>query len=436
MEFLGLKVFEYRRLPSPDCYNKFFNPNVCHVCKGLDCRLSCDKCRLVSYCGKTHKEKHQKEHEDICIIVARYFDTRPQSNARKFTDWHQWIKSRKEIMKSIEQYVGRPLEMYVKQMIMWTKTCIVCYQQNKLGTCKCLSVNYCQEHKDAFKAEHNEDRCKQLTVLLNINIHAIYMEITDISYKYVLHFDENTLMRNMHEFYILARPNVLGCVIGQVENYIQSEYTSRALSVYSGLKKIESMIIPQEGRHIIHIIAANPMDRNSLPAWELLLHLPTEMWNLSIIMIGPELLKSEGDEYKLCRACDTEKRHLSFIAMPMLYHDYMGLPQHYKKANVIVGFHVELDDTWSDTVRHIQAQGCPLLLTSPCEQVARNNILKMQEILNTQIEPDFTGANNYSGLRPHRDLEDEHTYFHNEHLTVYKNLYHVYIDRPSSSSSE
>ncbi|XP_025158041.1 uncharacterized protein LOC105185688 isoform X1 [Harpegnathos saltator] len=126
------KVFEYRGQRTAQCYNQFFNPNICHVCKKVDKGnfISCDSCGLISYCSEEHKTYHRAEHLKICTIIEQLLQAESEGDTRRFDHWQQWIQSRKGILESIEKNIGYALDTYEKQAILWSKSCYVCHKQD------------------------------------------------------------------------------------------------------------------------------------------------------------------------------------------------------------------------------------------------------------------------------------------------------------------
>ncbi|EFN77921.1 hypothetical protein EAI_16855, partial [Harpegnathos saltator] len=168
----------------------------------------------------------------------------------------------------------------------------------------------------------------------------------------------------------------------------------------------------------IHVIGANSMDIVDLRAWEILLHLEVRLYNLIIILIGPELKTGGYKEHGLCEICRQKENKLSFVFVPMLYHDYIQMTVGHRKPSIIVGSHVDFNkgDTWSESIKVIQDQGCPLLLGFSYERKALNNIIKIQKTLKINKEPRCMGKNYFAGLAPYKNLETGNIYFRNDYL--------------------
>lgn len=423
------QVFEYRGARTAECYNQFFNPNICHVCKAVDKGnlILCDECCLISYCNNEHKILHYEEHAHICKIIAQILKVKPQSDTRRFDTWQQWIESRKYIVESIEQSFCSLVETYVKQMIMWSKTCVICHQQAELRACqKCFSVNFCNEHAETFRKKHDEATCELLTRLLNINIETISGTMTVMSYKFFQFIQKNIHVHEMLEFYIEYVLTSRNDIDWLVKDYVLSDYLSDPMTVFYGLHNIyrnKIFNVLYKKFVIIHIIAANSVERHSVSAWEILLHLIPEIHNLVIFIIGPEL-QTEKYEHNICDICRKKGKVIFSFFICILYHHYIRFCKTYQKPDLIVRFAAELDkqETWSESIKVIQNYNCPLLLGATCKEKARNDITAIQKALNMNIEPVLNSKNYYAGLAPHKDLMSGIIYFRNEYVIIYTDL--------------
>ncbi|EFN81814.1 hypothetical protein EAI_15209, partial [Harpegnathos saltator] len=345
---------------------QFFNPNICHVCKKVDKGnfISCDSCGLISYCSEEHKTYHREKHERVCAVIAQLLQEKTQRDTRRFGDWQQWIHSRKEFLKLVEKNIGYTLEPYEKEAILWSKSCYVCHQQAELKTCqRCFSANYCNEHEKAFQIKHRGSNCDDLVLSLNIDIETISNRTSNMSYGFLQFVNENSKFETMLEFcieFVISRRK--NHVDWLAKDYVRSDYLSDPLTIYSGFKRIGSLEIINEPLVIIHILAANSGDTNSLSAWEILLHLIPEIQRLLIVLINPKL-EDSFIRPNLCKLCDEKKKDLSFLLYSMLYHDYISSGI-FKKPTVIVGFDAKFDKggTWDKSLKSMQRINCPLVL--------------------------------------------------------------------------
>ncbi|XP_032685256.1 uncharacterized protein LOC116850742 isoform X2 [Odontomachus brunneus] len=150
-------------------YNRFFNPNICHVCKLPSKNLiPCNKCYMVSYCSKKHEKIHEDSHLTSCKILTRIIGDKSDWNTCR--DWRKWMESRMAIVKIGFQ---NRLHEHDLEIVICAKSCFKCYRQENIKPCViCYSANYCDDHQMLFNLEH-KNNCKELLLSLNINIACI-----------------------------------------------------------------------------------------------------------------------------------------------------------------------------------------------------------------------------------------------------------------------
>lgn len=390
--------------------------------------MSCNRCGLISYCGEEHRTLNYTEHAEICSAVAQIEPVMPQSNTHRFSSWWQWIQSRRKLISMVRLNIRRrPLQRHEEEVILWSKTCVVCHQQAALNTCRrCFSANYCDEHAGDFRVKHRHDvKCDRLLLATNIDIATAFGDAANVSYRFLSFVKKTSRFEEMLEFclkYILTRR--AGNLVWHVRDYVLSDYLSRPLTVYSACKRSNSLNVLEKSNVFIHVVnvGAQSVDKRDLPAWEVLLHLVPEMLQLEILMVGPGL-QSDFDTFSLCKRCTRTKRKLTFCLLAMPYYDHTKF-KNYKSPSAIVGFHMNVDeDAWADTMTEIMHMCCPLFLTFSHEQKAHDNVLVIKQLFEmlfgSDTEPNFVGRNHFSGLVPHKDVETGDTYFNNEYLLVY-----------------
>ncbi|EFN82484.1 hypothetical protein EAI_00188 [Harpegnathos saltator] len=138
-------------------YNKIFHPNLCHVCKKtreVVNLITCNRCFFISYCSEDHKNLHFLQHREICTAIEKYLKDNPEYLTHRFSQ-EEWLEVHDDFYQSVKQNLGRELERYEEQMFIFTRLCFICYQQTRLYSCKkCLSIDYCLEHKEEFEQRH------------------------------------------------------------------------------------------------------------------------------------------------------------------------------------------------------------------------------------------------------------------------------------------
>lgn len=431
------EVSQHHRVQTDVDYNQFFHPNVCHVCKSTDQNnlILCARCHMISYCSEEHKRRHQSHHEDICTLITRFINEDPGWNTRHLTT-HYWIKDQENLMQISEAALGRKLKAYEVQMFIFAKVCFICHQRHNLFTCqKCICISYCEDHLS--ERSLHVFACEDLALSLNLDIiflertpwKAIYVKCSEFPNKRKPFTDMNSFC---YQYYKELRKHQRW----NFNIYSFTDYVSGPLTLYNALQSA-NLFNPQEVTHtfIIHIIAANYVDRRNFPAWEYFLHLLNKkVMKIIIVMIGPELLH-ENNEHNVCFRCKAANRRLILQSFPLLYHNYM-FSSDYRRPNVIVGFQAEFScdrKLWSESIRAIQAQNCPLLLTTKSRLRAYWDIIKIKQVLGTSVKPVLETENYFVSCRPYRDFDTGHVFLPNTYLVMYKNL--ICLSTPTEASN-
>lgn len=443
IEPLSEIVIEYRGPPLRcDQYNRFFNPNICHVCKSRDNGdlISCESCDLISYCNEEHrKQDYEKSHGKFCKIFKSILITTSRTNRE--IDWSEWIQSRKQLVKKIKQKLlqdfQRRMKKHEMEMIWWTKVCIVCHGQNNLQFCKlCLSVNYCSAHEEKFHEKHIKYDCVKRRKMLNIDIVRMTCKY-EMGYKRlfcypILHdiIEENQRFCITKAFLLkyFLQPTLRICF--KTEDYIMSDYMSGPLTIYFGLEKTDllSHAIMMEETFIIHVIDVDYVDIRGIRTWEILFHTTLKMREIIIVFIGPGIKLPPGitKTCVLCNFCIQQNKRLYFTFIPMLYSDYLQISSYgYKKPNIIVTFGEGSFEwnSYSNTVNAIKTRNCPLFLSCSSKEQTENIMDKMKNVMGRRVTPLLNYTNPCFSLLPYRDIETGDISFRNCHVVVYFNLY-------------
>ena len=120
----------------------FFYASICHVCHSENSTVTCNRCRMIFYCGNKHQDQHQIHHKDICKVILSMLKEIGASNLFenfKTADPELWLEAKIKLLKKAELKIGRKLEEYEEQMFLFPKTCIVCHESDLsvLKNCKC-----------------------------------------------------------------------------------------------------------------------------------------------------------------------------------------------------------------------------------------------------------------------------------------------------------
>lgn len=416
-------------------YNKFFNPNICHVCKSPNngCLIPCDVCCMIFYCCIQHKEMHLESHLPICTSMTKILKDMKWNIATSF-----WALVPRTLIEIIQQNMGRNLEPYEIEMCMCAKSCFICHRQSDLQTCTiCYSVNYCNDHKADVIAQHTSS-CRDLLLLLNINIANIDNRLGDscLKNRKFVTFPGKAPFHDMKMFikgYIGAKfihyksirnksmRNKSKRVSWKMEYYLYSDYVSDPMTLYYALMESDSLHLLQDNdKFVIHLIAGSSADVDSSQAWELLMHIFRKINELYVVTIRPEVDPESGECYNLCYKCRLFKQKLYVENVSKPYHEYVDTAS-YKQPNIIIGFQIQLnvEGTRAVSLAAILARNCPLLLTAKSQNKADENINKIHEIVATTRNAPLSKENKFRSYKPYRDYKTGGIYYRNSYFTMY-----------------
>ncbi|XP_032677173.1 uncharacterized protein LOC116846889 [Odontomachus brunneus] len=405
----------------PQRYNHFFHPNLCHICKykNQEYLKLCSGCSMISYCSEQHRLQHQPQHQEICEAIKEMSRTKSLWITRGMTD-DEWVNYKKENLQDIKTILFRKLEPYEEQMFLLAKSCGICHQQRDLKTVciRCLHLNLCDDHK-SIPVEHN---CVQLRRSLFLDVFE-YLEKKDLKIP-PYHLPSVTVCEMIKNGGTEAIVNYYKRRIRlkdwKFSDYIYSNAISGPLTVTYIINRIKPLAFwkPKE-THVLHIIAGSLTDKQSLSAWEMLLHILFPAKKILIVMIEPGLKIDAEDigEFDVCAICHSMKKALTFQVHDMSYKSYVQ-DSSYISPDVIIGFNVDVKELGADTIKILQCQKCPLLLTSISKYDINQNILEINKILEMKLGYCVNVNNKFQSHRPYRDIKKD-TFFPNKCIVFY-----------------
>ncbi|XP_014477534.1 PREDICTED: uncharacterized protein LOC106745970 [Dinoponera quadriceps] len=415
--------FLYRKENELYDYNKFFNPNICHLCKriGNDNLITCNQCRMISYCNKGHTLIQIDEHEQFCKAITNYLRVDERWNIRCLSR-EGWNQSRKDMLRLIQSNLKRDLVPYEVQMITLAKSCFICHRQANLHTCTiCYSCNYCNEHLEIFTKYHTESICMDMQLCLKID--TLFQKDYQFLLKFFMFPNSNRPIVDMKSFisHYVSRADSTND-----EDCLYSDYSSGPLTLYYGMKDSDLLSKFEcnrpEGNFVVHIIATNYVDKEYIGAWELLLHLASMIENLKIVLIGPKLIY-ERNVINTCFKCKRCRQKFTYEFYGASYHHYVNSLS-YESPNLIAAFHVDFSDSDKETCSklflQIRKQKCPFILTSKSEFKSEQNINMVAEVLDSPLNLVYHGKNRFRSNRPQRDSEHEEDgmFYRNNYLAL------------------
>ncbi|XP_032677188.1 uncharacterized protein LOC116846900 isoform X1 [Odontomachus brunneus] len=332
------------RIP-PQRYNYFFHPNLCHICK---CKIQkylklCPVCSMISYCSEDHRLQHQPQHKEICKAINIISETKDIWATRGMTD-NEWVKHKKENLQGIKAILCRKLEPYEEQMFLLAKSCDICHHQRnlKIACATCLHPNLCDHHKSC-SIEHD---CAQLKRSLFLDVFE-YLEKRDLKIPLnhlsltLSEIDENGSTEAIVNYFMRK---VELEIDWKFIDFIYSNAISGPLTVTYTIHHITPLtFLTPRKIHVLHIITGSLTDKQSLSAWEMLLHALWPSKKILIIMIesGLKIDAEDLGEWDICDTCRIMKKALTFQVQNMSYKSYEQCSS-YVPPDVIIGFNTEV----------------------------------------------------------------------------------------------
>lgn len=415
-------------------YNYFFYANACHVCKKFGGKISlkrCGNCTMISYCSKEHQKMHWSQHKDLCNAIYNILKDNQLStflNIQQNVDIKAWTQMKMNFMLLVAIKVGRKLEHYEEQMFKFLRLCVVCHDQNirVLEDCpNCPNTSFCTKHKDDIV---HKRYCDLIKLCFNLDVISITHERKIPKMRIPYHINHVNLPKNMKDFidsYIEPWKNSHMSIVE--ETMINSEYLSRPLTFLYAMQKLRYLL--NGNSFVVHIIAANMIDIDSIELWEILLHWLPCITTVQIFLIGPEL-SIDSVSVNLCKDCQYDNKQLLIQICSMLYENYTN-DDSYVKPDFIVGYNAgihECEDfrsenySWRQSLEIVAEQNCPLILTSYTSTEAEKEQIRLNEVLNNHVKYTYFEQNPFSSLRPYRDFENEGIYYQNQYIIIYENL--------------
>lgn len=406
-------------------YNKFFHPNVCHICKRRGSLIKCPICNMIFYCNEEHLKLHKDQHKDICRTITQLSQLRHinQINSRDLTQ-EEWARFKKNNLKHVKQQLGRNLEPYEEQIFLFAKSCAICHRLDDLdNACNlCASVNKCSDH-NLIPYEHS---CEQLDKCLDLNIFSAKKNKREESIPKQLLNVNLLLIEDMPSFleYCLKRDKNVNT--WSYDDLIYTDYFSRPLTLMFGLRTANLLRILLANTIVVHIIIGSFTDINCLLAWEIILHQLLPYAKLKIIIIDSNM-KEEHCMLNICEICKHSEKVLQYDCYPMTYDKFIHGPE-YSTPHMVMGFDVESAD--NETVLSISGtlllQNSPLILTFKSESKAQDITTKIHQVTFEKI---FTyQRNKFASYKPYTDYENDSVFYPNQHFVMYFN-------KPENSSS-
>lgn len=415
-------------------YNRFFHPNLCHVCKEFTEELiECPLCHMISYCSEDHRMMHRPQHIAMCeaIVISNFYQS--VSNSPTFPTLEEWNTFNKRHLDKVKEQFDRNLEPYEKQMFLFAKSCRICRRRDNLtiGCNSCWSINLCQTHS-TFNYVHC---CYRLQLFVHMETKSVLGN--DINERIPTSFLKlsSKYISGMQSFILIGLQRTTDLSTWDYRSIMYSDDLSRPLTLLHGLRRANlSHIMQLSSNFVVHVIAGDFVDLHSFSAWEIVLHKLRPHTTLRIAIVGPTL-QYKHRYFDICDTCKRYNKSIIYEYYPLSYHNLANMLL--LQPNVIVGFNVEFnqDEMSKEIIKSLQHQKCPLILTAKSAGKASEIKQVIDYALESCVSPIVNERNDFRSFRTYRDLQFDCAFYPNEYVIVYENLSESSSDSTETNSN-
>ncbi|XP_023949512.2 restin homolog [Bicyclus anynana] len=417
-------------------FRKVFLQNTCNVCqKNLDHRFPCKFCSLVFYCSQKHKDEDWSNHQSLCFAVSTIAHLKEQkhiyADANNISN-HNYRILRMQTILSCEKILNRKLVPWEQETLLYPRICSDAncrqWKQEQLKDCSgCGQISFCIDNPEHLPSSHQR-WCKS---------YALYQKLV----KYQLtkgRLEPPLPTKVLHHYKIPEKINdVLGSLyeekidIDDIQYAALTQITTAPLTAaYSHqlyFSKINAICVNGTKKNsifTIHMIGAEiPFEADSLNKWEkFFLHLRSDVQDLRVVMIGPDINSSKLPldllaKIKVCENCETNNRRVLFDFHENENYNEYYLSNGFVTPDIVCAFNPNIHRSslqdpeiiWPSTISCILKQRVPFVVTSYSIEELRRDLGKIRECANfdfnivTEIK-----HNPFGSVRPDRNFITDH----------------------------
>lgn len=311
-----------------------FVSNLCLVCMEQSQKI-CELCSMVSYCTDEHRKQDWPKHRELCKVLTEICTVSGGLSLLSELNPNDYRIYRLKLIEIVECRLGRPFELWEKEILLYPRVCHDCrYFSKALKCCRACGIAlYCENHD-----RRHEEWCREFQVFRRVlflqheNGH-VNPEIPDIFLKdpLCLPDDFDSLMAQLYDVsaYYRDMDCYTYCCLSHVSTVPLTTLYSVQISCQDW-KAIDTLVI--------HVIGAEfQFECINLHVWEkLFLHFLPNLKRLKLMFIGPELRPPAVpldllSTVKICSACKSSGRGVNVSFHPgKFYHDFCRSKQFVK----------------------------------------------------------------------------------------------------------
>lgn len=418
-----------------------FVSSLCSMCMQRS-KLFCERCRMVSYCSTAHRAQGSTKHRELCEPLNEIRSSMESTlSPDKSLDPEQYRVYRLKLIASLESRIGRSLELWEREIILYPRVCRSCHCFSEKSICcpRCGMEYFCEEHG----GEH-ENWCAQFQILRRVLL--LQHRHGWVEPKIPNEFRQISVTRSDLDLDRLLFEIYSNCpYYRKMDTYTYSTLSQLCTIPLTALYSTQ-ICRPEWGDRIewtIHLVGAEfQFEGINLRVWEkLFLHFSPNLKKLRLVLIGPELRLPSGvpprllSTVRLCKECKSTGRGVIVTFRPeMLYHDAAERlaapdliciynPGLYRKT----GFGGR--DSWHETIREFCEASVPVAVTSYTKREILWEIARINSVADVEIvlQP---RQNPFASVKPDRNFVSDDT-----DPLIYKNYYLTVVKGKSNLSS-
>lgn len=409
-----------------------FASNLCLICMERSWQ-TCEFCGMVSYCNDQHKKQGWPRHRDLCEVLTEICTIGGGLSLLPELTPDDYRIYRLKLIEIVECRLGRPFELWEKEIILYPRVCRSCRHFSKaLRSCPACEIElHCDDHDSGHEKWCREFQVFRRVLLMQHENGHIDPEMPHIFRNNPLRLpdDFDLLIARLYDYSIYYRDMdcYTYCTLSHISTIPLTTLYSMQIS-YQNWETIDTFVI--------HVIGAEfQFECINLHVWEkFFLHLIPSLKHLRLMFVGPELRLPTIPlnlltTVKICSACKTSGRHVNVSFHPgKFYHDFCRSKQFIKPDLVCLfnpGLYRETGfegrDTWPETIREFCKTGVPICVTSYTKHEIPREMIRIKSITDvvTILEPQ---RNPYASIKPDRNFVSDDTA-----PLIYKNYYFAIV---------
>lgn len=415
-----------------------FVSSLCAICLEKS-TLLCESCRMVSYCSTLHRTQGTAKHRNLCDALAAIRSLVEQmlsGESRVQLDAEQYRAYRVQLLTILESKVGRPLELWEREIVLYPRVCRTCRRfGDKLVRCTdCCMEYFCEEHRTKHVEWCEEYQVFRRYLFLQHRHGSVEPKIPNARRH------TSTALANMNFDGVMREIYGNSTYYREMDCYTYSVLSHVSTIPLTTLYAMQTCCPSWQDKveWTVHVIGAEfQFEGMNLHVWEkLFLHFLPNLKLLRLILVGPELRLPVGvpakllSQVKLCTRCKSNGRAVVVSFHPeKLYHEMTRDPsRRVDEPDLICAFNPGLyrktgfagKDTWFETMREFLKGVTPVVITAYTADEMLWELARVKSAADVEIlmQP---RRNPFASIKPDRNFVSDDT-----NPLIYKN-YHVSI---------